>query len=233
MDSSPLITNNLFSFNSSANGGGAIYIDSTSVPAFSSNTFLSNSASIAGGAIYSEDTNLIISNDIFKYNSSVSSGGAIYIDSNTTLSIDTGYFLGNYSDFGGAIRTDGTLDVSILNTYALGNEANKSDISNGGFIYLGNDTNNSVFVKSIFSGNKSLERNGVLRPNRTSRFVNCTFAGNEATTYGGVTLLFNNDDYIELDNCVIWNNSANSASDIYVYEGSASLVILSSIRVNQ
>ena len=38
-----------------------------------------------------------------------------------------------------------------------------------------------------------------------------------------MTLLFNNDDYIELDNCVIWNNSANSASDIY--EGRASTAI--------
>ena len=79
----------------------------------------------------------------------------------------------------------------------------------------------STFVNCVFSGNKSLGRNGVIRPKGQSRFVNCSLTGNEAGTLGGITILFNPDS-ISLDNCVIWGNSASTANDIYVNNGSAS-----------
>ena len=78
----------------------------------------------------------------------------------------------------------------------------------------------STFVNSVFSGNKSIGRYGVYRPNGPSRFVNCSIVGNEAGTEGGVTLMFAGDS-IELDNCIVWNNTAGNGNDIWVNAGTA------------
>ena len=194
--SSPSITNCAFVRNQSTiNSGGAIYIGANCNPSFINNTFSYNSAAIFGGALFVEDAD---------------------------LSMDTGLFLGNYSKYGGAIGTQGLVSVYINNMKAIGNEANVTADSKAGFIYLNSGTTSSIFVNSIFLGNKSLGRFGVLRPNGLSRFVNCTIVGNQAGTDGGVILLFEGDS-IELGNCIVWNNSAaTTGNDIWVNSGTAS-----------
>ena len=192
--SSASITDSIFIGNRSlTNSAGAIYFDSSSSPSFSNNEFRLNSAAQFGGAFFVNGSNLNLTGDLF---------------------------LGNYANLGGGIATQGTMSVSLSNVRALGNEANSSSSSSAGFIYLNSGVTSSTFVNSVFSGNKSLGRYGVYRPTGSSRFVNCSIVGNEAGTDGGVTLMFTGDS-IELDNCIVWGNTAGTGNDIWVNAGTA------------
>ena len=113
--------------------------------------------------------------------------------------------------------------MSIRNVRAHGNEANATATGSGGFIYLGTGTTGSIFVNSVFSGNKANGRGGVLGANGTSRFVNCTLVGNHAGDLGGISILFSaNNDRVEFDNSIVWgNSSANGGNDIAVNSGAA------------
>jgi predicted outer membrane repeat protein len=193
--SSASITDSIFIGNRSlTNSAGAIYFDSSSSPSFSNNEFRLNSAAQFGGAFFVNGSNLNLTGDLF---------------------------LGNYANNGGGIATQGTMSVSLSNVRALGNEANSTSSSSAGFIYLNSGVTSSTFMNSVFSGNKSLGRHGVYRSNGPSRFVNCSIVGNEAGTEGGVTLMFAGDS-IELDNCIVWGNTAGIGNDIYVNSGTAS-----------
>ena len=88
-------------------------------------------------------------------------GGAIYIE-DSDLNLDGDTFIGNWANYGGAIATNGAVAVSIANTKALGNETNASTGAQGGFIYLNSGAISSLFVNSVFSGNKANGRSGVL-----------------------------------------------------------------------
>ena len=192
VNSSPVISDTKFIRNrSSTNSAGAIYIDSSSVPSFSGNEFRFNSSAQFGGAVFAEGPNLEMNNTLF---------------------------IGNYSNLGGGVATQGTVGVSFLNTRAYGNEANSSSSSDGGFIYLNTGSTGSLFINCVFSGNKSLGRSGVYRSSGTSRFVNCTFSGNQAGTLGGIVILFSGST-AQMDNCILWGNSADNGNDILVNTG--------------
>gem|GEM_PF-165992 len=218
--SNPIFSDNQFHSNTSSFSGGAFYIDSSSNPIFSDNQFHSNISSQSGGAIFIDSTsNPSFSKNEFRLNSAAQFGGAIFVDG-SNLNLNGDLFLGNYANYGGGIAAQGTMSVSLSNVRALGNEANSSSSSSAGFIYLNSDVTSSTFVNSVFSGNKSLGRYGVYRPNGPSRFVNCSIVGNQAGSNGGVTLMFTGDS-IELDNCIVWNNTAGTGNDIGVNQGTA------------
>ena len=224
--SSPTISNNEFNSNQ-ASYGGALVTEGGASPVISSNLFVSNQATGSGGAFYirsgSEPT---FSSNEFRLNHSSNLGGAIFIDS-SDLSINGDIYQGNWAENGGAIATQGTMAVSIGNTKALGNEANASVLAsasaNGGFIYLNSGVTSSLFVNTVFSGNKSNYRSGVLRANGTSRFVNCTLSGNEAQDKGGISILFSsNNDVTQFENCIFWGNTSGlGGNDIRVNTGTA------------
>ena len=218
--SNPIFSNNEFHHNSAAQSAGAVFIQTGSNPIFSDNQFHSNISSQSGGAIFIDSTsNPIFSKNEFHLNSAAQSGGAIFVNG-SDLNLNGGLFLRNYANLGGGIATQGTMAVSLSNVRALGNEANSSSSSSAGFIYLNSGVTNSIFVNSVFSGNKSLGRYGVYRPTGSSRFVNCSIVGNEAGTDGGVTLMFTGDS-IELDNSIVWSNTAGNGNDIWVNAGTA------------
>lgn len=196
INSSPLITQCLFSKNKSrSNSAGAIYIDENSAPKLSSNEFNENYAKSWGGAIYSETADLNVS------------GGSFY---------------GNWATFGGAVATNGTQLTSFNSVKALGNEANATSGSQGGFLYLGNGTQANTFTNCLFSGNRSNYRHGVLAGAGTSKFLHCTFFGNEAEQLGAISLLFSGQS-VRIDNSILWNNSDANGIEIDVNSGTVSI----------
>ncbi len=193
-NASPTISNCIFTLNAAAsNSGGAISIDSTSLPVLSANEF--------------------------RYNSANDYGGAIYVSGGQNLQATNNLFLGNYSNSGGAVSAWGTTSMSFTNCRFIGNEANGSSDSSGGMAMLANGTTSTSFVNCVISGNKANYRSGVLQADGTTRFVNCSLYGNVAQE-GGVTLLFPGET-IEIENSIIWNNSANTFPDIYKNTGTA------------
>ena len=220
-NASPTINDSVFTQNQTSSfDGAAIHIDSSSNPTISGNTFSYNSAGQSGGALNIESSaSPIISNNTFSYNYSAGWGGAIYNEA-TNLSVSHCTFLKNSSNLGGAVSSAGSV-ISFSSVQFLGNESNSTTSSKGGAFYLSNGTNSSTFVNCIFSGNRSLGRHGVYRANGATRFVNCSIVGNQAGTEGGVTLMFTGDS-LQLDNSIIWNNSAGTVDDIFVNSGTAS-----------
>jgi predicted outer membrane repeat protein len=234
--------------NVSSNGGGALYIENSS-PKISSSKFIKNKtdANNYGGAIKLLESNSKISNCIFKYNQNTkNSGGAIYIDQSSNpelednefyynfsasrggaifceseeLSLINGLFLGNWAKNGGGVATYGTIRSSFTNLKILGNEANASSRGSGGFLNLGSGSASSKFINCIIAGNKSNYRDGVFSPHGATRFLQCTIVGNQAGVEGGVALMFSTDS-IELENSIMWQNTAPKVNDIWVNAGQA------------
>ena len=196
VDSSPSFSNCLFQRNGSLkNSAGAIYIDNESNPILSNNDFRENFASSWGGAVYSQSLE---------------------------LNVTGGLFLKNWAQYGGAIATNGTNKTIFNGIKAYANEANASDNSQGGFLYLGNGANANSFVNCIFSRNKSNYRHGVFSASGESNFDHCTFYGNEAVGSGAVSLLFSGDSIV-IDNSILWNNSDANGYEISVNTGSVVL----------
>ena len=62
----------------------------------------------------------------------------------------------------------------------------------------------------------------MVKPLGNTRFVNCTVVRNSAVEHGGISILFS-DQSIEFENCILWQNSADSTGDdLFNYEGTAS-----------
>jgi predicted outer membrane repeat protein len=202
------------------NYGGAIHLNNAS-PTISNCIFTSNAAaSNSGGAISIDSTSLpVLSVNEFRYNSANDYGGAIYVSGGQNLQATNNLFLGNYSNSGGAVSAWGSTSLTFTNCRFIGNEANMSSSSSGGMAMLANGTISTSFVNCVISGNKANYRSGVLQADGTTRFVNCSLYGNVAQE-GGVTLLFTGET-IEIENSIIWNNSANTVPDIYKNTGIA------------
>ena len=215
------ISNCIFTSNETDanNYGGAVKLVDSS-PSFLNCLFQRNgSLKNSAGAIYLDDkSNPIISNNDFRENFALSWGGAIYSQS-LELNVTGGLFLKNWSKYGGAIATNGTNKTIFNGVKAYANEANATDNSQGGFLYLGNGANENSFLNCVFSVNKSNYRHGVLSASGESRFDHCTFYGNEAVGSGAVSLLFSGDSIV-IDNSILWNNSDANGYEISVNTGS-------------
>ena len=219
-NASPTISRCSFTGNiSNANNyGGAVHLNNAS-PTISNCFFTSNAAaSNSGGAISIDSSSLpVLNGNEFRYNSANDYGGAIYVSGGQNLKATNNLFLGNYSNSGGAVSAWGSASMTFTNCRFIGNEANASSGSSGGMAMLANGTTSTSFVNCVISGNKANYRSGVLQADGATRFVNCTLYGNVAQE-GGVTLLFTGET-IELENSIIWGNSANVIPDIYKNTG--------------
>ena len=163
-EASPLIRNCNFTNNRTLanHHGGAINMESSS-PTIEASSFVSNrSEQNSGGAIYIDETSSpSLSNNTFMQNFSFNLGGGIYAK-NQNFIIESAKFVGNWSDNGGAIATMGNVELVASNVEAYGNESNTSSGSQGGFAYLGTGSAGALFINSVFSGNKSYFRSGVV-----------------------------------------------------------------------
>lgn len=245
-NSTSIISNCEFTGNQNlTNSGGAVYVDSTSQPTFSNNNFTNNQCASSGAAIFVDESMLVLTDNSFTENIAAS-GGALYLynsDNSTlegndfirnsatqfggaifndqsTLVVRGGVFLNNFGTYGGAFASQYSDQVSFENIKAFGNESNSSSGSSGGFLYGGVESYKVLFTNCILSGNKSSGRNGLFRPSETTRFVNCTLYGNSAQSEGGLAILFSGNS-VELENCILWNNSALTGNDLYNYQGTS------------
>ena len=127
-NSSPTLTNVIFSGNSAGFGGG-MYILSNS-PELTNVTFSNNSASTYGGGIEIDGGVPALTNVTFSGNSAGSYGGGMLIASQTTLTNVT--FSGNSANYGGGVFNYNYTWLFIRNTIFWGNTAT----SDGAQIYI-------------------------------------------------------------------------------------------------
>ena len=164
-DSSPTIRGNIFNFNRSNKGGGAIQVYSSSAnslsnPLIKENTFFDNVAEIDGGAIHIQSSSAEIVRNKFYNNhadgdpaSSHGAGGAILATQSTNVKIIENFFEKNLALFaGGAISAFAT-DISIVGNIIRDNDGGLF----AGGIHL--ETQKSFGNRTFLVKNNRIERN--------------------------------------------------------------------------
>ncbi len=198
-------TNNVAVGNGTFDGGGAIYLYT------SSSTGLSNCTIINCNFI-----NNYVNGSTNSGETKTTDGGAIYSNMDY-VTISYSYFEGNFAQKGGAVRMHGNGDYPIHHCSFTGNRA----VERGGAVYLAdsifrnltdcNFTNNSVSGSKSFGGAINIQL-GMIN--------NCNFINNSAHYGAGGAIMWDHtyaatEDGGFANNCTFIQNTAHQGSAIY------------------
>lgn len=201
--------------NDPVTGGGAVWIDSSTV-LFQNCNWTNNIAATYAGAfsayrsrVYVRNNNFVGNRTNFPGHQPFSAGGAIHGNS-STMFINNSRFENNQAGYvGGAIYVigpygDPLMDLVVKDCLFTGNKAvrdpggNLSDETTGGAVMMENNTR-ARFFSSRFTDN-SAQQGGALSSYRTTTEVhNCVFKNNQALDTGGAaglggTIMILSDD---------------------------------------
>jgi hypothetical protein len=199
-NSSPTVTNCIFSGNSADAGGGMH--NGNSSPTVTNCIFSGNSARMCGGInnSYSSPT---VTNCIFSGNSATYYGGGIY-NYGSSPTVTNCIFSGNSATAHGGGMRNYDSSPTVTNCIFEDNSA-----SEGGGMYNSNNSSPTV-TNCIFDGNSANVYGGGMYNNYSSPTVtNCIFDGNSANVYGGG--MYNGYNCSPtVTNCIFSGNSATS-----------------------
>ena len=205
LSSSPKISNCTFQFNSGSDGGGMYIAYSGGSPKITSCIFQSNTATSSGGGIDAVDGNPTISNCAFFQNSAGDGGGLLIY---TSGKVSNCTLTGNSANFGGGLLIDGA--TQLTNCVFTGNSA-----SAGAGVY--NNGGKPLFTGCSLTANSAQEGGGMVIAGANPVFTNCTFDDNQATNQnagqpgGGGLLIAGSTSSTSnpvMSNCLFDGNSA-------------------------
>jgi len=213
-NSSPTITNCMFSGNTVHNGGGGM-VNYNSSPTVTNCWFNGNKSAYGGGAMYNQSSSPTLTNCSFNGNTADWCGGGMYNGSgsatvtNCTFNDNTAVVSGG----GGMCNYNGS-SSTVTNCTFNGNMAA------GGGGMANSSGSSSTVINCTFSGNKAVDRvgGGISNSNCSPTVINCTFNGNKAA-YGGGMYNYYNVGSLTVVNCIFWDNSALSGAEIYNANG--------------
>ena len=179
-ESSPTLTDVIFSDNSASTHGGGMYLYSSS-PTLTSVTFSDNTAEYDGGGMCLINSSPTLTNVTFSDNTADGLGGgmALYDASNPTLTGVT--FSGNTATHGGGMYLYSSSPTLTSVTFS----DNTAD-SGGGMIL--SNTSNATLIDVTFSGNIANNGGGMYLYQSSPTLTNVTFNGNTAERGGGMDL---------------------------------------------
>ena len=209
-NSSPVLTDCLFSENSAGGGGGICSADDSTM-ALTNCTFIGNSASQKGGGLLNpEDCSLTLTNCGFINNTVTGGGGGIANGSSDTTLVGC-LFIGNSAHdgqipnvtqiilgSGGGMSAGGTPTL-IRCTFRSNYATNGAGIIGGGEL-----------AECTFTGNSASEDGGAIHTIGEPIITNCTFSGNSANRGGGI--FFTWGAMMTMANCTFAGNSASSGN---------------------
>ena len=188
--SAATVRNCVFSGNSAALKGGAVFCTTASAPSFINCTFSSNYAAVDGGAVFSESTaDPTFTNCDFVNNEANSYGGAMVLYQCP------------------ATLTDCTFD---------GNGATASG-SYAGALYLFQTHADANLTRCDFTGNTADSYAGAMDMNSTSHptITDCTFMNNTAGGGGAGAIRIRESSNPAFERCAFGNNSAPNGQAVY------------------
>ncbi len=212
---SPIVTECIFSNNSADNSGGGMYNSSAESPTVTKCTFSGNTAGIGcgGGICFNYNGNLKVTDCIFMENSADDSGGGLY-NSGDSLTVINCTFIDNttFNNGGGIYCEDSNSEVkdclfrsnSAFGGGGMSNRYSNSTVTNCTF------SGNTAFLATYGSGHGG----GMDNSSSNLAVTNCTFNGNWAHYFGG-GMLNSGGDYITVNNCILWANTATLSPQIY------------------
>jgi len=201
-DSSPTLTNVTFSENSAGEGGGICNYDSS--PILTNVTFSGNNAGDEGGGMYNYDSSPVLTNVTFSENSAGYSGGMSNNNGSPTLT-DV-IFSKNSANRAGGMYNVGSSPV-LTNVIFRENSA---QYDGGGMNNVANSI--PVLTNVIFNGNSSGRYGGGMYndsgwlPDINPVLTNVTFSGNSAGTEGGGGMYNQNGISPTIKNSIFWDN---------------------------
>ena len=204
INSSPAISNCIFSLNNAAFEGGGIYNQSSS-SSFTNCSFTGNNAfRDGGGGIYNNNSSLTLTNCNFISNTATNGGGILNSNSSTTLlncDFSGNSTIGLAGIWGGAGIAN--LSSSSANLTDCNFNNNNSHRLGGGI-----HSNNSSLTLSggTFTGNSARNGGGMYNLNSTISVSNCGFSLNSALEGGAVHNL--GTDYA-FNRCSFTSNTAS------------------------
>ena len=182
-NSSPNISDSIFIRNrSQANSAGALYIDSASAPTFSRNEFQYNSAAQFGGAIFVDSQNLNMNGDLFLGNFA-NFGGGVATQGGVSISMSNVRVIGNEanssssSTAGFMYLNSGVTGSTFVNCVFSGNKSL-------GRYGVYRPSGLSRFVNCSFSGNQAVTEGGItlMFSGDSIQLDNCIVWGNSGGT---------------------------------------------------
>ncbi len=208
----PSIKNCTVSGNFSTNGGGGVYINTSTgitAPSFENCTFSGNSSDFDGGGVYVNGSGGGTSNTSFKKcvffgNSTIFSGGALYNNGNaggtSNIMVQQCNFFSNQANAtAGAVYNNGSAggnaSPTIIDCSFYNNRGNQA----AGAIYnnatgLGS-VSNPVITNCTFNANNADQNGGAIYNNGSSNGI-CSPLISNSIIYGNNVTNDNNDSYI-------------------------------------
>ncbi len=211
-NSSPTLSNLIFSDNSAFEGGGGIYNTNNSSPVLSNVSFISNSTEYDGGGILNEvNSNPILTNVTFNGNLAMLGGGIHNDNSNPFLTNVT--FSGNLADNNGGGMYNYGSNPSLTDVTFSDNTANR-----GGGMY--NGVSSPTLTDVRFSSNSADNGGGMYHMGGNPALTNVTFSDNSADNGGG---MYNMGGNPTLTNVSFNGNSANRGGGMFNTSSNPSL----------
>ncbi len=176
-DSSPTVSNNIFTENIAAYGGG-IHIEGDSSPAVHDNIIEDNIFTTLGGGIYcTVGSNPTIFRNTILLNDGGTGGGGIAI-AGCSPSVFDNVILGNSASSGGGLYFDSS-SASIFNNVITGNSAVGGAFANGGGFFV-DDSTPAIFNNTVFGNSAEGNGGGVYNTGEVAEPVifNCILWGN-------------------------------------------------------
>ncbi len=185
--SSPTISNNTITGNSSADGGGGIYCDSSS-PTITNNTIANNSTTKDGGGVECDSGSPIITKNTITANSAGDIGGGISAEDYCAATISNNIITGNSSSTAGGGISAWECSPTIADNTITGNSA-----------YYGGGGISCDYYASPAITNNTITGNSSTYYGAIASII--------ATYYGGGILCIDSSSPVISNNIVVFNSS--------------------------
>lgn len=215
VQSSPAISNCVFSGNTALEMGGGMINVSGSSPAVLNCTFASNKAMFGGGMANVAKSDPTVTNCVFTENILPAGAGGGMFNRSSSPAITGGTFSNNSAAAGGGMYSDeGSAPVVTDSTFS----GNKGQVGGG----MTNVKSSAVVERCTFSGNTGVGGGGMVNNSGShSTVVNCTFFGNKATFGGGMIIGAGSPTIV---NCTFFGNEADVGGAVANYASSPTVI---------
>jgi nitrous oxidase accessory protein NosD len=213
--SSPTISNNTITRNTTCNYGGGIYCGANSSPSIIHNTIIRNTADFAGGGVCCYYSSPVITDNTVSNNSATGShsyGGGLYCYGDSRPLVTRNIIYENSGNqYGGGVHCGYYSNAEITNNIVTNNRA---VYAGGGICCL--DHSPARISNNIISGNSSdYEGGGVCFKYAFPTVANNTIYDNIASDHGGGISCgeFSN---LTVASSILWHNTSSSGAEIWI-----------------
>ena len=212
---SPTLANLQFLGNAAFDAGGGMANINGSSPSLTDVAFTNNYTDGLGGGMYNSASSPTLERVVFTANTANDTflpgrGGGLANENSSAAILQDVQFFQNQAYQGGGMDNENS-DPTLTNVVFQGNEA--TGTSGGG---INNNAGTPVLINVLFTGNSAAgDGAGMNNFGASPALTNTTFSANRADGLGGALAHFGSGDTLFLQNSILWNNDANSGTEIY------------------